>query len=143
MARFLPETWPIPEISRFNAPYFTTGKIMLQECASCGTIQHPPEELCHACHAMEFTARQASGRGSICSFEVIHHPGTPALRDVVPFAVVLVVLDDYPNVRIVGNVLNRRHDEIAIGQRVHAVFEEIPDAQGGVTVFLPQWEVDP
>ena len=57
-----------------------------------------------------------------------------------PYAVVLVSLDEHPHVRILGNVLNREPGEIAIGQRVRATFEEIADAEAGETLLMPQWE---
>ena len=45
--------------------------------------------------------------------------------EAVPYAVVLVSLDEFPHVRILGNVLNREASEIEIGQKVQAAFEQI------------------
>ena len=58
-----------------------------------------------------------------------------------PYAVVLVALDDAPHVRLLGNVLNRAHDEVAIGDRVRVVFEEVTDPESGELLRIPQWEV--
>ena len=83
---------------------------------------------------------ETSGLGTIASFVVVHYPVAPALNDVVPYAVALVALEDMPTVRVVGNVLNRGPRDLAIGQRVRAVFEEIPGGDGEETILLPQWE---
>src|SRR5262245_16364490 len=118
MAGVMPEGWALPALSPFNHSFFTAGKLVLQECVSCHAVQHPPEEVCHRCLGMEFTDHPASGTGTISSFIVVHHPVAPALKDVVPYAIVLVSLDDVPAARVLGNVLNRRPDQLAIGQNV-------------------------
>jgi uncharacterized OB-fold protein len=58
----------------------------------------------------------------------------------VPYAVVLVSLDDAPGVRLVGNVLNRAPDGVAIGDPVRVAFEETRDPDSGETLRIPQWE---
>ena len=141
MSRLMPEGWAQPAVDRFNEGFFTSGKLVLQECANCGTVQHPPEEVCHQCQGMDFGARETTGMGTIHSYIVVRHPVAPALAAAVPYAVALVVPDEFPHVRIVGNVLNRAPDEVSIGQRVRAVFEPLPTAEGEPAVLLPQWEV--
>ena len=141
MARYLPDTWPLPALDPLTRPFFTSGKVVVQQCAACGTVQHTPEEVCHRCLGMEFHYPETSGRGTIYSYVVQHHPPAPTLQDRVPYNVVLVALDDFPHVRVLGNVVNRPPDQLAIGQRVRAVFEPIADEQLGETILLPQWEV--
>ncbi len=136
----MPEGWALPAVDQFNGPFFTSGKLTLQQCAACETVQHPPEEVCHVCLGMEFKARETSGFGVIYSFVVVHHPVAPSLKDTVPYAVVLVSLDDEPSARVLGNVLNRPPGELAIGQRVRAVFEQIVDPETGETLYFPEWE---
>ena len=69
-------------------------------------------------------------------------PAIPALlRDRVPYAVILVSLDDFPQIRVLGNPVNVAPERVAIGQRVRAVFERVEDAASGQTLQIPQWEV--
>jgi uncharacterized OB-fold protein len=70
---------------------------------------------------------------------IVRHPVDPELQPYVPYAIVLVSLDDYPQCRVLGNVLNRSPDEIGIGQKVKVAFEEIID--GDQRILMPQWEV--
>ena len=67
--------------------------------------------------------------------------GEPGTIAGIPYAVALVSLDDAPGVNAIGNVVNRDPAEVEIGQRVNAVFEEAPDADGGPPLLIPQWEV--
>jgi uncharacterized OB-fold protein len=140
MARFMPETWPIPGLNALNRDFFSTGKLVVQECVGCGNIQHPPEEICFRCHGMDFRPSQTSGQGTVHSYIVVHHPASAAMREIVPYAVVLVALNDHPEVRVIGNLVNRAPTEVVIGQRVRAVFEEIEDKEAGVLIRMPQWE---
>jgi uncharacterized OB-fold protein len=141
MARFMPDTWAIPALNDVNRPFFTTGRLVVQQCTNCGTVQHPPEELCHRCHSMDLGPKETNGRGTIYSYMVVHHPTSPAMQDMVPYGIVLVSVDEHPHVRVIGNVVNRLHSEVAIGQKVEAVFEEIVDAETGDRILMPQWQV--
>jgi len=138
-SRYMPENWALPALDDRNRAFFTSGRIALQECAKCGTVQHPPEEICHACQGLEFTIREVEGRGTIHSYIVVHHAANHALRYRVPYAVVLIALEDQPAVRIVGNLLNIASEQIQIGMPVRAVWEEIE--VDGEILRLPQWEV--
>ena len=50
---------------------------------------------------------------------------------------------DYDNgtVSAVGNVVNRDPSEVAIGQSVRAIFEEVPAAENRERLLIPNWEV--
>ena len=50
----LPADWALPQLTPFNEPWFTSGAIAIQRCTACATLQHPPEEICHACGGMSF-----------------------------------------------------------------------------------------
>ena len=50
----LPDDWALPALTPFNEAWFTSGALVVQRCTSCGTLQHPPEEICHVCGGMTF-----------------------------------------------------------------------------------------
>jgi uncharacterized OB-fold protein len=140
MGRYLPEAWPLPAVDDLTRDFFTTGKLLLQQCMRCGTVQHPPEEVCYRCQGMEFRPVESAGRGTIYSFMVTHHPVSPALREAVPYNIALVQLDDYPDIRVIGNVLNVPNESLAIGMPVRAVWEDVTDKASGDRLLIPQWE---
>ena len=74
--------------------------------------------------------------GIIYSWERVWHPVHPALVASVPYVVVLVELPHADNIRMVGNLLGDRRQEVPIGAAVHADFED----HDGYT--LVQWALD-
>jgi len=141
--RVLGDDWLLPALDASNRAWFTSGRLGLQACTRCDGVQFPPEDACRSCGSFELGTRESAGRGRIESVAVVHHPVHPLLRAHVPYAVVLVSLDDAPGVNLVGNVRNRAAGEVAIGERVRVVFEEVRDPETGETLRIPQWEVVP
>ena len=139
MRSVLPEDWTLPAIDALNEAFFRSGRLVVQRCAACATVQHPPEELCHRCWGTSFEEAESQGRGTVYSFTIVHHPAHPKLSAVVPYAVVLVSLDDYPQVRITGNLVGAAPDSVKIGMPVRAFWDEIED-EGGAVLRMPQWE---
>jgi hypothetical protein len=141
MSRALGDGWLLPALDAKNRAWFTSGTLSLQACTRCAGVQFPPEDVCRSCGSFELGARPCAGGGRVESVAVVHHAVHPLLRPRVPYAVVLVALDDAPQVRLLGNVLNRAHDEVAIGDRVRVVFEEVQDPESGELLRIPQWQV--
>jgi uncharacterized OB-fold protein len=77
---------------------------------------------------LKWTTRQASGRGTVYSWIVSHHP-TEA--DALPRIVVLVDLEE--GVRLVSNLLDVAPSEVRNGMAVELCFEEYDG------VALPQF----
>ncbi len=129
----LPPDWATPAVTPLNREWFTSGTLAVQRCAGCGAVQHPPEEVCHRCGAVEFEYRAVAPRGTVYSFTVAHYAVSPALAGSVPYAVVLVSLDELPEVRVLGNMPATDPAGVRIGMPVEAYWEE----RDGV--LLPQW----
>jgi uncharacterized protein len=86
--------------------------------------------MCPECHATKRDHVTASGRGTLHSYVVHHHPPVPGLDP--PFVVALVDLEE--GVRMVGNLLDCPPDQVLIGMPVELVFQEMGD-----DLTLPQW----
>ena len=140
VSRFLGDDWLLPALDAKNQAWFTSGVLALQACTRCHVVQFPPEDACRSCGSFELGVRASAGRGRVESVAVVHHAVHPLLRPSVPYAVALVSLEDAPHVRLLGNVLNRAHDEVAIGDRVRVVFEVVSDPESGETLRIPQWQ---
>jgi uncharacterized OB-fold protein len=143
MSRILGDDWLLPALDAKNRAWFTSGRLPLQACPRCESVQFPPEDACRSCGSFELGTRESAGLGRIESVAVVHHAVHPLLRPHLPYAVVLVSLDDAPGVNLLGNVGNRAPAEIAIGARVRVAFEEVRDPDTGETLRIPQWEVLP
>lgn len=66
-----------------------------------------------------------SGRGEVFSFYIMHQVYHPGFADAVPYAVVLVKLDEGP--KMISNLVGVASHEIRIGMRVEVVFEDVND----------------
>ena len=123
---YLPPGLPAPAITELDRAFWEgarDGKLLVQACAACDTVQWPPEEICGACHSTNRTWRQASGRGTVFSWSRIWHPVHPALHGHAPYIALVVRLDDFP-VLMIGNLLGDPAQEVVIGSPVCADFED-------------------
>jgi uncharacterized OB-fold protein len=131
----LPEDWTLPAVTATNEAWFTSGALTIQRCTGCGTLQHPPEEVCHSCGSTDFDVATLSPRGTVASYTVVHYAAHPALAGGVPYTVVLVSLDEAPHLRVVGNLDG---GDAHIGMAVVPYWVERTGEDGGA-VLLPQW----
>jgi uncharacterized OB-fold protein/acyl dehydratase len=126
---------PRPALTQDNAFFFEgakEGKLLIQRCASCGTLRHPPRPACASCRSFEWDTVESSGRGTIFSFVVNHYPQVPAFD--YPLVVALVELEE--GTRLVANVEGLTPETIEIGMAVEARIESF-DPDLSLPVFRP------
>ena len=138
-SRVLPDDWTLPALTDSNRAWFTSGKLLVQECSDCGATRHPPEEICHECGSLDHGHRELAPTGTVHSYTIAHYAVNRALADHVPYAVVLVSIDQQPEVRIVGNLLGVPPDAVEIGMAVRAVWLDVTNDLGEELKLL-QWE---
>jgi uncharacterized OB-fold protein len=75
------------------------GRLALQRCVTCGTVQYPPRELCSACLADQLEWRTSDTEaGEVLASTVLHHSHETAFDAALPIRVGLVQLDPGPTV---------------------------------------------
>jgi uncharacterized OB-fold protein/acyl dehydratase len=109
--------------SRFFWAGLEQGRLLLQRCASCGELRHPPGPMCPHCQSLEWDTLEASGRGSIYSFVVAHHPPTPPFE--YPNVIVLVELEE--GARLVSNLVGVKREDVKIGMPVVCEIVEVEE----------------
>ena len=100
---------PLPLPDDDSAPYWEAaarGELRMQRCSACRGWRFPPRSRCARCQSDAVEWERVSGRGTVYSFVVAHAPVLPAFAARVPFAIVLVELDEDPQLRVVGNLLD-------------------------------------
>ncbi|MGW0176761.1 Zn-ribbon domain-containing OB-fold protein [Rhodococcus sp. NPDC003322] len=142
-ARYLPDGFPVPEVTEFSRAFHTSGTLAVQTCKACRSVQHPPGDFCFSCGGMEFDYVETAARGVISSHTIVHHATHPLLVDRVPYNVVIVELEAHPHVRIVGNVLDAAADEVRIGRQVVGCWTAPLERVGQDPVRLLQWKLAP
>ncbi len=117
---------PIPTITPEMKPFFDAAKrheLVVQRCSQCGTHRFPPREICSSCLSRQAAWVKVSGEGEIYSYNVMHQVYHPGFADSVPYAVVVVKLAE--GAKMISNVVGLRPEQIHIGMRVRAVFEDV------------------
>jgi uncharacterized protein len=99
------------------------GELLIQRCASCGTLRHPPRPACGRCRSFDWDTVRASGRGVVHSHVTVHHPVVPPFE--APYGVALIELEE--GVRLVSNVIGIDPHEVRIGLPVEVAFEAVDD----------------
>jgi hypothetical protein len=123
------EDWYLPLIDGESAPFWRAareGRLLIMHCRACDRPYFYPRRSCPRCWSDETEWRQASGRGTVHTYSVVHQNPAPPFRNWCPYAVVLVDLDE--GVRMMAN-WDRTVDlsELAVGLPVEVAFEAIND----------------
>ena len=117
---------PRPAVNQDNAFFWEgveRGELLIQRCSSCGRLRHPPRPMCPHCQSLEWDTVAASGRGTVYSFVVPHHPQVPAFE--YPYVVALVELEE--GTRLVSNVIDVDPAEVSVGMPVEVSFVAVDD----------------
>jgi uncharacterized OB-fold protein len=126
---------PRPAITEDNAFWFEGAlqhRLLIQRCTACGMLRHPPLPSCPACRSFEWDTVEASGRGELYSFVVVHYPQVPAFE--YPLPIGLVELEE--GTRLVADLDGLEPDGWRIGMAVEAHFVDY-DENLSLPVFRP------
>ncbi len=127
---------PLPSPTDATLPFWqgcSAGVLRLRRCSHCDRVRGPSRIVCECGQAVH-TWFNASGRGQIFSFTVVHRAPDLAFRADLPYVVAVVTLEEGPH--LLANVIGCPPQQVSIGLRVEAVFETV--APGiGVANFKP------
>lgn len=126
--RLYPAEW-----DRDTGPVFAAarqGRLIHRACNACGRGLHVPTTSCRFCGSTDTGWREATGTGTLFSWTTVTHQAHPAWP--VPYTVVIVTLDDAPDVRLTGCIPGAPN--LTAGQPMQVWFEDI--GQGRI---LPNW----
>ncbi len=124
---------PVPVPDAASAPFFEgarAGRLMLMRCLDCGAWRYPARDRCDRCWSDRTGWEQASGRGTVYTFGIMHHVYHPAYAALIPYNVVVVELEE--GVRMTSAIVGCADDAIHVGMPVTVTFE-----QRSETVWLP------
>ena len=119
---------PIPVADEESGPFFEGAKqrkLMILRCTRCGTWRLPGRERCVDCWSTESEWAQASGRGKLYTFGIMHQQYHPAFADVVPYNYAIVELEEGP--RLVSNIVGCPNEELRVDMPVEAVYDDVSE----------------
>ena len=124
----------LPRLDDETGFFWTSGKdgrLRILRCDACRYLVHPPAPVCPQCYGRALSPGALSGRATVATFTVNHHPWDGSTE---PWVVALVELDEQPDVRLMTNIVGIDPEEVAIGMPVQVVFEDHDP------VFVPLFE---
>jgi uncharacterized protein len=126
---------PLPIPTRWSQPFWDAARehrLVLRKCSACGYIDHPPYLYCTNCHADEHEWVEASGKATLAAYAInIFGVPFPFWVDL-PYVVALVDLPEGP--RMISNIVECEHDQLANGMELEVVFDDINDQ-----ITMPKW----
>ena len=132
-------TRPLPSLDEVDTGEFwraTKDKVLnYQRCKSCGTVIWYPRAYPAQCMEDEVEVLESAGQGAIYSFSVVRQSYHPFFRNLVPYAVAYVDVDEgFRMLTNITGVADPVH-ELHIGQRVKLVWEEHDELS--IPLFTP------
>jgi uncharacterized protein len=126
---------PAPILTDDNSLYWegaAAGRLNAQRCGECGVLRHPPRPMCPHCHSLAIDVIELSGRGTLYSYAILHHPKSPAFD--YPVRAALVDLEE--GIRVLSELTEIATEDIHIGMPLQVSF--VPTVDGhAVPVFSP------
>ena len=126
----------LPLVNEENRHFWEGGareELCFLRCEACSYYVHPPAPVCPECLGRELSPRPVSGRGTVHTYTVNHHPWIPGFDP--PYVVAIVELEEQPGLRLTTNITGCEIDDVCIGLPVRVRFEQVAD-----DVYLPLFE---
>ncbi|MEX2236722.1 MAG: OB-fold domain-containing protein [Dehalococcoidia bacterium] len=117
---------PIPVPDEASRPFFEGMKnheLVLMRCTNCRRWRLPSAQRCPECWSLDWTWENASGRGTVYTFAVMHHVLHPGFAGEAPYNVTVVALEEGP--RYQTNLVGISNKDIHVGLTVLATYEDI------------------
>ncbi len=114
----------LPDISTLTRPFWDAaaeGRYLLPRCNACGRHFFRPEVACPHCFATNWRWVEASGRGTLYSYTIVHKAPAPGF--VVPFMFAAIELDEGPCV--FSNIVGCAQADVRIGMNLQVQFDAV------------------
>ena len=109
-------------------------RLTVQWCLTCDRAIFYPRDVCPGCLGSTLEWRSSVGTGRVYAVTVEHDPPRPSMRDLAPYAVALVDLDD--GWRMLTNIVGCEPDDVVVGMPVTVTWEPLSDGRN-LPLFTP------
>ena len=117
---------PLPLLQGLTKEFYAwcaRHELRFQRCTDCRTWRHVPREMCAECGSWSWEWAKAGGRGHVFTWTVAARPMHPAFAPDVPFAPVVIEMEE--GVRVVSEVVDCPPEELEVGMRVEVVYDDV------------------
>lgn len=132
---------PIPVPDEQSTPFWKAAAdhtLVIARCSVCSAFTHPPDVVCPHCHSTDpaFAFTPVSGYGVVRSWTVMHQSFLPGFDDI-PFVLVDIELEEQPDLRIIGRLVDGESPLLTIGAAVRVAFEDL-----GPGIAIPAFRLE-
>lgn len=113
---------------------FLEHRLLINKCADCGNWYQPSYPVCPKCESWDVHPTEASGRGEIFTFTILHTGGSRGVDYKAGHPVAVVELPEQAGLRVTGTIVNCAHEDIRIGMPVELTWI---DRNG---LDIPAWQ---
>jgi uncharacterized OB-fold protein len=108
-------------------------RFLVHRCTACGRA-YWPASCCieHGSAAMQW--QEASGRGEVHTYTIVHHAYEPSLSERLPYVLAVVKLDEGPFFH--SDIVGCEPGQVRVGMRVEVVYDRL-DADCVIPRFTP------
>ena len=122
---------PLPTLRPWTREFWraaANGRLLIQRGKKSGKLIMYPKKYSPHDYSEELEWVEASGRGTIYSYSVVHTNCPAVFAEDLPYVMAIVELDE--GVRMCTNIVQTAFDRIRIGAPVRAVFKKVNDDVG-------------
>lgn len=130
-------TKPRPRIDPVSQGFWDAAResrLTVQHCEDCDDRHYPGSPVCPNCLSSNQTWAAVSGRGTLLSWVRFHRAYWDSFRDDIPYAVILVGLEEGP--LMISNLVGAEPETIAIGAPLEVAFDVV-DNELALPKFRP------
>lgn len=118
-----------------SAPFFdgaANGRYMLLRCKACGEWHAPQAVMCMECASPDLEWQEASGKGKLHSFVIVHRAQIPGIE--APYNLSVVETDEGP--RVVSRIVGIDNNQIEVGMALNVTFGKLTNGMS-LPYFTP------
>ncbi|MBI4496754.1 MAG: Zn-ribbon domain-containing OB-fold protein [Chloroflexi bacterium] len=128
---------PLPTMAPETAGFWEAARrhqLVIQRCARCWRMQHPPRAVCAACGHTEYEWVPSAGKGQVYSLTRVYQNRAPGWADEVPYVFAIIQLNE--GIHLISNVVGVPAEQVHIGTPVEVFFEDVTEE-----ISLPKFRV--
>jgi len=134
-----PMTHPMTALAdTLTAPWWAQverGVFAMPRCEDCARWHFHPQPRCPHCRSAALTWYEASGRGIVHSFTVVHRAPSPAFAAEVPYTIAIIETEEGPH--LMTRLVGIEPDAVRIGLEVRARIESLSAGAPPLVLFEP------
>jgi len=97
-------------------------ELRIQQCSNCDEYQFYPRLMCTNCSSRRLKWVQASGRGKVVSYTIVHRAPSQAYKEEAPYVLAIIQLEEGPT--MMSNIVQCDPENVMIDMIVEVVFED-------------------